>query len=487
MSEGVLDHILICGSGLAFEAGLAALARNLDPSIRITALELEPEDCFDPLYGSVMPPTAFTDLRLWGIEEPELLLKTDTSFCYGTSYANWAGQLSWTQSYHLPLPVWDGIELHFYLTHLGLPLEPYLVSAVCGKAGRFAHPPADPKIPLSRAEYGYQFDPSSLAGFLAGKDLPANVRRIRGEIGSILVEDDRIKAIALSDGSNLEAEFFIDATGPSGKLMEALGNCFQAERRIGFAQSRQECDTLGSALRDVQGRPYGWQSQIHLRNQTISFALCHPDQLDEVELPRGESGLSTSGRLDLGKREDGWRSNCAGIGHTNCVTEPLTPAPMILLLRDIERLMQLIPFSSNMAVEAREFNRLLRDDIDHCDIFLRAFYEVANLPDTPFWRDATAQDVPGKLAIKLEQFNSRGILVSFDLETFNKEDWTILHYGMKRQPDRKHPFLEGVDSMAIQRRLDQLSQAIAQLSLKVPPHARYVNNFLQYLEKHHAR
>ncbi|MBX7541220.1 tryptophan 7-halogenase [Qipengyuania sphaerica] len=487
MSKAAVDHIAICGSGLAFEACLAALARNLDPGIRITALELEQEQSFDPLYGTVTPPTAFDDFTLWGIDEPELLLRTGSSFCYGTFYSDWAGRLGWTQAYHLPLPVWDGIEFHFYLAHLQASLEPHLVSAVCGRAGRFAHPPADPNIPLSRAEYGYQIDPLDLADLLARKDLPGNVTRIRGEIASIEVDEGRIRSIVLSDGNVVDAQFFIDATGPSGRLMDALGNGFEAERTVGFAQSAQECDQLGSALRLVQEKPYGWQSQTHLQGRILNFALFHPDQAGAVNPALGSHSGALSGQLDLGARAEGWRGNCASIGHANCVIEPLTPAPMILLSRDIERLLQLVPITTDMEVEAREFNRLLGDDIEHCGIFGRAFYEVENAPETDFWRQARARRLPSKLERKLEQFGSRAILVSYDLEPFNKEDWTILHYGMKRKPERSHPFLDGIDMPAAQRRLDEMSQAIRKLSLKVPPHERYLTNFMRYLEKQHAR
>ena len=487
MGEPVVDHILICGSGLAFEAGLAALARNLDSTVRITALELQDRENSDPLYGTVTSPTAFNDFLLLGIDEPELFLQTDSSFCYGSSYSNWAEQLSWTQSYHLPLPVWNGIEFHFYLTYLQASLEPYLVSAVCGHAGRFAHPPADKKIPLSRAEYGYQINPKSVADLLARKELPHNLTRMCGDIESIHAEGGRIQSITLSDGTSLDAQFFIDATGPSGKLMEALNNGFRSERKVNFTQCVQKSDKLGGALRTVQGEPYGWQSRTHLRNQTLSFALYHPDQADEVDPSLIGHPNAISGQADLGVREGGWRANCVGLGHANCIMEPLTPAPMIMLFRDIERLMQLIPITTNMEVEAREFNRLLSDDIEHCSIFGRAFYEVENAPNTHFWREATVQSLPPKLKRKIEQFKSRGFLVAYDLEPFNKEDWTILHYGMKRQPERKHPFLDGLDLQAIQRRLNGISQSIEQLSLRVPPHERYVNNFIRYLEKNHAR
>ena len=68
--------------------------------------------------------------------------------------------------------------------------------------------------------------------------------------------------------------------------------------------------------------------------------------------------------------------NCVAIGHAAEVQEPVTHAPMLLLQREIERLLTLVPCSGDMSVERREFNRQSADDFTHAEIFNRALFET---------------------------------------------------------------------------------------------------------------
>jgi len=232
-----LDNIAICGTGIAFEYCLAALAHSLGNDINITAIELEDLPVKDAFYGNVTSPEIYKFHLSLGLTEPDLLLSTDTSFCYGTRYQSWADRMNWTQSYHLPFPIWENIPFHHYLIKAKAELEPYLVSAVCGTSGVFAHPPGDPNVPLSRAEYGYQLRPQSIARLLSQKSLPENVTRIKGSIDKIQVTGGHITAIKLQDKQNIQASFFIDASGDASLLMEALDNKFESRRTLCILES----------------------------------------------------------------------------------------------------------------------------------------------------------------------------------------------------------------------------------------------------------
>lgn len=486
MGGARLDRILICGSGLAFETALAALAKNLDTDVSITALEITTHDNSDIFYGTVMPPTAYNDHLAMDLSEPRLLTQTDTVFCYGTHYENWAQSLDWTQSYQLPFPVWEGIEFHFYLSYLQATLEPYLVGAQCGQWGRFAHPPSDQNVPLSRAEYGYQFRPQALSALLAKEKKPANIRRVKGDIKHIHVKAGHIYALELSDGQSLTAQLFIDTTGPTAALMQALDNPFNAQKTVSAVNILQKKDKPGSALRHVRGQTYGWHARTNLRDHTQHLVICHPDQLDDVDPALTHHSDANITHIPIGDRQQGWVANCVGLGQVNSIAEPLTPAPIMMLYKDIERLLQLIPVTTDMSVEAKEYNRLLKDDTQHCDIFWKAFYVVNDPPNTPYWQEMVSQAPSTKLARKIAQFKSRGFLSSYDLEPFNKEDWTILHFGMKRHPERTHHLLDHADLRPIKNKLTNMEKSIQQLCEKVPPHDRYVSNFLRYLEKNNV-
>jgi hypothetical protein len=143
--------------------------------------------------------------------------------------------------------------------------------------------------------------------------------------------------------------------------------------------------------------------------------------------------------------------------------------------------------SLDMSVEAREYNRLLANDVEHCRIFNQAFYEIAQCPDTSYWRAAKSTNIFPKLERKITQFQSRGHLTTFDFEPFNEQDWTILHFGLRRSSDRYDVFVDNIPEATIRERLDQLQSSINKIVNKMPLHQRYIDNFLNYLERKHGR
>jgi len=421
MTRKLLDTIIIFGHGFAFEITLAALSETLPDNINVIALETPELQSRDSFYGSVAPANAYDFHLSIGLTEPAVFFHTDTSFAYGTHYQNWANRLDWIQSYNLPLPIWQGVPFHHYLLHTKQSLQPFLVSAVCGDRGKFAHPPNDANNPLSRAEYGYQFKLASLNALLKKRSLPSNINRISGEIKRLYTNNNEITAIELTNGETIMGELYIDTSGPAARLMEAIGNPFQTERSLHAATSFHQDAFDDTSLRKLKGEDYGWKSITTLRDGYICQTVSHPTQKDDAETVHGKTGPGESFVIHTGRRPMGWTGNCVAVGHASYILEPLTPAPMMLLYRDIERLLNLIPHSSDMDFESTEFNRLRNDDIEHCEIFHRAFYETENWPNTPYWQDIMALKKSKKLNRKITQFTSRGFLTKYDLETIIKK------------------------------------------------------------------
>ncbi|NNC37235.1 MAG: tryptophan halogenase [Hyphomonadaceae bacterium] len=485
MSGPSLESILVCGRGLAFEITLAALAQNLPKSVKLTAIEIQSLPDHDVFYGNVTSPLAYEFLLRLGLDEPGVLKNTDTVFSYGTSYKNWADKLSWTQVHHLAFPVWNNVQFHQYLRRLNAPLEPYLVNAAAGKEGVFAHPPNDAKIPLSRAEYGYQFRPQSLYALLKQQPTPENVTRDSGEIEDIIIQNGEISSVILEDGRDLSADLFIDATGITGALVSSLDTCASVTRNLAMSEHLTP-STSPASVRKVEGKTYGWQSVTSLQNHNSILTVSAPEDIDRAKADIS-GDIHSEFTIAIGRQHQGWVGNCVSIGHANTVIEPLTPAPMMMLQLDIERLLSLIPVTADMSVEQQEFNRLLDNDREHCEMFNVAFFNIPQNPNTAYWASALSNAKSVKLTRKLTQFESRGHLTAFDFEPFNEQDWTILHFGLGRTPDRYDPFIDNVSEATIRGQLDQLQSGIEQIVKKMPPHGRYIENFLNYLERKHGR
>ncbi len=477
-----VERIVVCGGGLAGHLTTATLASQLPPSIQITWIGAQRSSDADVFYGSLTAPTAYTFNLEAGVSEPELLLSTNTAFSWGTKYVQWGGQhRSWIQCFHLPLPIVGGVLFHHYLTRFGIgELEPFLISAAAAHRGAFAHPLADGPPLLARAEYAYQFDPASYRSPFAASAHMHREQRVEGDLEGVERDENGITALRLADGRVHTADLYVDCTGPQALLLSPLGDTFAGGRRLRAVSSHRASDHLGAPFRTLTGFPFGWQSDTPLQRSTMRLTVFAPESETDALSAHGEPP-QRSAEATLGRRAEAWVGNCVAIGHAACVMEPLTHAPMLLLHREIERLLSLIPLSTPMTFESREFNRQSADDYVHAAIFNRALFETQPFADTPYWRAARDEPVHEKLAQKLAQFENRGLLVTFDLEPFNQEDWTVLHYGMGRRPARHDRVADRGPESELRNSLANMRRGIENLVKQMPTHHDYMARLIGYL------
>lgn len=463
--------IVICGSGLAGLMTALALEGALGPMYQIVLIDDGQTPGGEIIYGSVTAPTAYDFLRGLGLDEPTLFSRSATSFSFGTQYVAWPGtSADWVQCHHQILPALGGVPLQHHLTRTGLPLAPLLISDVAARQGRFAHPPEDSANPLSRAEYGYQFSPREWAFLLAEKAANTRINRISSSIASVAATEQGISELVLSSGETVTADLFVDCTGTTRQLMSALSATFATQRSVALNLQTQPAEQLGPACRRVQATADGWMSQTFLQNAIHTLSVQAGENASEGQV------------CALGSLDAAWQGNAVAIGAAASAQDPLTPGPMVMLQRDIERLLDLVPVSADFAMEQREFNRRFKEDTAHTHLFAAAFYRTSGY-DTPFWSAANAAAQSPDLERKLVQFESRGILAKYDLEPFNDEDWTILHHGMGRRAARYDLQAEALPETEIRQQLDGMSRAIQQLAARMPPHHLYVANMKRYFEK----
>ena len=278
-----IEHIVICGSGLAACMAAATLSRQLPAAIRITFVRVGNTSGTDLFYGNVTGPTAYAFNRSAGLEEPKLVLESDTAFSWGTKYDHWAnGEKSWIQCFQLPLPIIEGVLFHQFVVQQGIgQLEPFLPAAVAARKGAFVHPPQQPRNPgkelLSRCEYGYQFDAVSYGSlFDACIDKEDRVRVV--DAASIEIERDEtgIAAVRLPDGEVISGDLFVDCTGPDALLASQLGSPFTGTRKVGAAISYSPSAQLGAPMRTVSPASFGWRSDSPLRGRRARLTVYDP-------------------------------------------------------------------------------------------------------------------------------------------------------------------------------------------------------------------
>ncbi len=477
-----LKHILVCGSGLAAQMTVAALSAQVPDTLRITWLKAPDTAGRDVLYGNVAPPSAYDFNLNIGLDEPALVLRGAVSFAFGTQYMDWGpDRRTWIQAFHAPFPVLNGVLFYHYLLRQGVSdLAPYLVSAFAASTGAFAHPPEDQRHPLSRAEYGYQFDHEAY-GALFEALVPPAVTRILSAIAAVHRDDDDIRSVELIDGRTLAADLFIDCTGPQARL----GAPLPTGRQLGFLSGSSLSADLGAPVRTVKAGAYGWTSETAGDGKAHRLTVYDRQDRDLAVEAHGESA-AVEADFTVGRRAQAWLGNCVAIGQAAGVVEPVTPAPFMLLQRDIERLLTLLPASADMAVERREFNRQYTEDYRNAELFNRALFASKAAPTTAYWKAAAASAPDERLAAKLEQFESRGLHVAYDLEPFEREDWIIMHFGMGRCPERHDRIADQMPDEALGRYLKDMKDSIAQAVKSMPPHAAYRQGLVGFLRQQGA-
>lgn len=482
MVDKPINSILVCGHGLAGQMTLTALSHNLPDNIQIIYLNLKDTQSFDQLYGSSLRPTAYNFHLKLGVTEPNLLQAGKTCFSYGTGYKNWGGK-SWIQSFHLPFPIWDKTPFHHYLMQRNERLEPYLISALAAKTGVFAHPPRDAKSPLSNAEYGYHICPDDMTNLLAHKGVPSNVAIINGTLKHITHgKGNKITSIALESGQIISADLYIDCSGPEAKLLSAVGSTTQSLQSHSAFMNNIPIDKLGPPMSIVEAYSFGWQSNTPLNGSVNRLTVFNSGSESDAHMSHGyDPDIHLS--FSTGRRQRAWAENCVGIGQAATVQTPLTAVPLMLLHRDIDRLLELIPITDDMDIERREYNQRFDDDCENMCLFQDALFASDGLPTGSFWDEIRNKPKNPKLTRKLTQFESRGYFVSYDFEGFNQEDWTILHFGMGRRSKRYDLKIDQVDQVNTLKRLTSLRTACETIVKKMPPHDNYISNYLNYLEK----
>jgi len=484
-SRKPITRIVVCGKGLAAHMTAAMLSNNLPESIQIVSVACPDLTDDDSILGNLAPPSAYGFNLSAEVQEPNLLVNTSTAFSWGTKFEAWGvARRSWVQCFHLPLPIMGGVLFHHYLARMGISdLQPYLISAMAALKGKFAHPHAKNDSKLTRAEYGYLFEPLSYSKPFAAIASARKVKLIAANISSVEHNGDAITGLRLSDGQSLTADLYVDCTGLQAALISCLGAIVANNRSIRVLSSiRPNNAELGPPCRKLTGHSFGWQVESPLRGATARLTICSTDSEQDAVAAHG-TAPQIAYDVMLGRRSHAWKGNCVAIGPTAGCIEPLTHAPMLLLQRDIERLASLVPCSDDMTMECREFNRQHADDYLHAELFHRALFAGEAGYTNSYWTASNNDPMHEKLTQKLSLFQSHGQLVSYDLEPFNPEDWIIMHYGMGRLPARYDRVADRPPEAEIRQYLAGMRGDIERVVMSMPSHHEYVQGIARYLKQ----
>ncbi len=503
--------VAIIGGGSAGWMSAAFLARMLPEELRrdVSIVLVEASDIPTVGVGEATTPSLRTTLAAIGADEFDFMRACDATFKHGIRFVQWnkaphqAPGESYFHPFQAPLRIGAGhVARHWQA------LPPDERGAFAQAVGTQAEAALRHLAPKHQAHgsfegplsYAYHLDAGKLAVYLKGIALAHGVQHRIGKIVQVMRgEEDRITAIALDDGSTLEADFYIDCTGFGARLINADGgNSFVDKKDILF------CDKALAARVPLQNgyeeiRPYTtstaqaagwiWDITLHARRGTgYVYSSRHASDEEAAQTLAGYLG-TTADRLDMrgfdmrvGYQQQQWRGNCAAIGLSAGFIEPLESTGIYLVEMALWLLAQsMARYFAGVEVQSR-FNALMTRHFENIIDFVKAHYCLSQRRDTPFWIDnRDPHSIPSSLARLLELWRL-DVPNDYDFDShilcFNSDNYQYILYGMAEAPQQHAPVpaksREVMAQLAAKR-----NEQLKRLARSLKPNAEVIRSITQ--------
>jgi tryptophan halogenase len=490
MSAQRIRKIAIVGGGTAGWMAAAVLARILKPA-DVTIQLIESQEIGIVGVGEATVPVIQVLNGLLGIDEADFLRKTGGTFKLGIEFRDWSrlGQTHFHFFGDFGAPI-EGIPPHHHwlkLRQLGeaAALGEHSLPYVIGKLGRFSLPAADYK-------YAYHFDAGLYARYLRANAEARGVRRQEGKVVDVELrgEDGFIRTLVLDSGERIDAEFFIDASGFRGLLIEQA-------LHTGYEDWSHwlPCDRAAAVPCACEGdlTPYtvstarsaGWQWRIPLQHRTGNgYVYCSQfigDDAATDALLSGLDGRPLAGprllRFTTGHRKQFWNRNCLAIGLAGGFLEPLESTSIQLIQTALARLIEMFPDRNFDPGVSAEYNRVSVNELERIRDFLILHYCATERDDSPLWRYCRTMSLPDSLKHKMDVFRSSGRVPLYSEESYQEPSWVAIFLGQNIYPRRYDPLVDNIDTEHLKRGLLQRRRAIRRLAEGMPMHSDFIARY----------
>lgn len=265
-------------------------------------------------------------------------------------------------------------------------------------------PLPDESFPFGVA-YGYHFDSGLLGEFLAEHAQAKGVKRIVGNVTDVIVSSEgNIRHVVLSNGMQLDADFFIDSSGFSSLLMQQTlkikhisfkDNLFNDAAVVMPSDIGSELpvETKATALSN------GWAWKIPLQNRFGNGYVYSSDYIDsdqaETEL-RHHLGLVESEvqarhlKMKVGRVEKHWHKNCLAVGLSQGFIEPLEATSIALSFNTIGQFIQYFEKGEFTNQFEEAFNQDINNRFEGIRDYIVCHYKANQRTDSDYWLDNAA-------------------------------------------------------------------------------------------------
>ena len=494
--------IVIVGGGTAGWMTAAAFAAVLRPEQRHIRLIESSEIGIVGVGEATLPHIRFFNRRI-GIDEPELMAKTQATFKLGIEFVNWARV---GDSYIHPFGAYGskiaGVPFHHYWLRArgegsDSSIEDYSLPIVASRMNRFALPSEDMTSVMSTFGYAFQFDASLYAKYLRGFAEQRGVQRTDAKIVDVQLraEDGWVESVKLDNGETVGGDLFIDCSGFRGLLIEQALKTGYDEWTKWLPCDRAmavPCENSGplTPYTRATAREAGWQWRIPLQHRMGNGYVYGSNFISD-----DEAAAKLLSRLDgkpladprplrftAGRRRKTWNRNVVAIGLAGGFLEPLESTSIYLIQIAITTLLDYLTGNEGTRgqfdpriVEA--YNRWIEMEYDRVRDFLILHYHATERDDAEIWNYCRTMDVPDTLKHKMELFRTRAHVITYKDGLFLEPSWLAVYFGQRVMPTAWDPLTDAMDAAELQRQLQTVRDQVQSSVMRMTPHEEFLAKY----------
>ena len=472
-----LDRIVVVGGGITGLCAAIAFRRALPrTAVSLIAPPADPAALADRLPAVDQRGLAL--LARIGIGEEALVAAGAATHRVGQTFA-W-GDAAFTIGEGDGVAMLAGTALHqLWHAHGDGAFDDVVPGAALAKAERFVHPDDRPDSLLSHVDYALRLDPDRASSWLRHTAERAGIVVSPAARVSPEWRDGRCAALVV-DGTRVEADLLIDASGPRALL--ASDRTAWIDWSATLPIDRLLLGTVPSAPSPCDrydATDDGWTARWPLLDRTLVGTAFAADAASDARAKR--LAPARTERIDIRPRRQvaPFAGNVLALGDAAAAVGPLGWLGLPLALAQLDIALHLMPARGDGPLLASEYNRRATLAADHIHAYAAAFYLAKPLRRGAFWRSMRDRTAPPELASALVQFGRRGSLPPIEEAMVPRGLWQQTLIGLGVRPQIADPVAGSVSAVSAVAALSQLRRAVAALPATLPRYPDYLAGMMK--------
>jgi tryptophan 6-halogenase len=306
--------------------------------------------------------------------------------------------------------------------------------------------------------YAYHFDAHKVGEYFKKVALKNGIKLQKGTVSNTNInpQNGELQKVKLSDGTEIESDFWIDCTGFNRVLINSVGyewvsysDYLPVNSALVYTHEINENEIIKPSTL-AWAMPNGWMWQIPTQER-YGCGYCYSDKFVSEEQALKELQEVTGRKItplrnikfDSGRLKEVWKKNVLSVGLSSSFLEPLEAtsihSSIIQLVNftqhKLSHIKENLLRESNIKSYNTDFNRMVDDFRDLVQI-----HYMVEREDTPFWKYIKNDLKRGDLVKKILELCEYRVPNSWDFHNYNGSAgwavWSFILAGNKLISDK---------------------------------------------------